>query len=109
MLTYDAGVFVFLLSTRAGGQGINLTSADTVILYDSDFNPHRDLQVSSRRMQAAYACMRLHTPAYACTHTSACVSMRQHTSAYADPHRDLQVLARCHRLQAYADVYAGVC
>ena len=34
-----AGVFAFLLSTRAGGQGLNLTGADTVILHDVDFNP----------------------------------------------------------------------
>ena len=33
------GVFVFLLSTRAGGQGLNLTGADTVVLHDVDFNP----------------------------------------------------------------------
>ena len=31
--------FVFLLSTKAGGQGITLTAADTVIIYDSDWNP----------------------------------------------------------------------
>ncbi len=39
---------VFLLSTRAGGVGINLQQADTVILYDSDWNPQQDIQAISR-------------------------------------------------------------
>jgi len=43
-----ADTFVFLLSTRAGGQGLNLTAADTVIFYDSDFNPQNDLQAMAR-------------------------------------------------------------
>lgn len=40
--------FVFLLSTRAGGLGINLATADTVFIYDSDWNPHNDIQALSR-------------------------------------------------------------
>ncbi|KAJ8101937.1 SNF2 family N-terminal domain-containing protein [Lipomyces tetrasporus] len=40
--------FIFLLTTRAGGLGINLTTADTVVLYDSDWNPQADLQAMDR-------------------------------------------------------------
>jgi SWI/SNF-related matrix-associated actin-dependent regulator of chromatin subfamily A member 5 len=44
----DSEKFVFLLTTRAGGLGINLTSADIVVLYDSDWNPQADLQAMDR-------------------------------------------------------------
>lgn len=44
----DSSKFVFLLTTRAGGLGINLTSADIVVLYDSDWNPQVDLQAMDR-------------------------------------------------------------
>jgi SWI/SNF-related matrix-associated actin-dependent regulator 1 of chromatin subfamily A len=44
----DYGIFACLLSTRAGGQGLNLTGADTVIIHDMDFNPQIDRQAEHR-------------------------------------------------------------
>jgi ATP-dependent DNA helicase len=44
----ESELFIFLLSTRAGGLGLNLQAADTVILYDSDPNPQMDLQAMDR-------------------------------------------------------------
>merc|ERR550532_1806279 len=40
--------FIFILSTRAGGLGLNLQTADTVVIFDSDWNPHQDLQAQDR-------------------------------------------------------------
>jgi SWI/SNF-related matrix-associated actin-dependent regulator of chromatin subfamily A member 5 len=40
--------FIYLVSTRAGGLGVNLQTADTCILYDSDWNPQQDLQAMAR-------------------------------------------------------------
>ena len=56
--------FVFLLSTRAGGQGITLTAADTVIIYDSDFNPQVPVPAPSQPLPAST------------THCSACAAER---------------------------------
>ena len=62
----DRSIFIFLLTTRVGGLGVNLTGADRVIIYDPDWNPSTDMQV-----RAAHT----HTPedkhAHARTHTHA--------------------------------------
>ena len=52
-------IFVFILSTRSGGVGMNLTGADTVIFYDSDWNPAMDAQVHSEPQRV---CLALHAP-----------------------------------------------
>ncbi len=46
--TEDESIPVFLLSTKAGGMGINLTAACVVIIFDQDFNPHNDKQACDR-------------------------------------------------------------
>lgn len=45
---FNSSTFVFLLSTRTGGVGLNLQAADTAIMYDSDWNPQIDLQAQAR-------------------------------------------------------------
>ena len=44
----DDKIFCFILSTRSGGLGVNLTGADTVVFYDSDWNPTMDAQAQDR-------------------------------------------------------------
>ena len=44
----DSKIFCFILSTRSGGVGVNLTGADTVVFYDSDWNPTMDAQAQDR-------------------------------------------------------------
>jgi SNF2 family DNA or RNA helicase len=66
---------VFLLSTRAGGLGINLTSADTVIIHDVDFNPVNDRQAEDRCHRIGQVCC--------CDHLS--LSTHTHPPSHAHP------------------------
>jgi SNF2 family DNA or RNA helicase len=63
----DPKYFVFILSTRSGGVGINLTGADTVVFYDSDWNPAMDAQAQVRacvwRVRVSSVQIACHSPA----------------------------------------------
>ena len=60
-------VFIFLLSTRAGGLGLNLQSADTVLMFDSDWNPQADLQVRRGGVQGSVTATRGLPPPSICS------------------------------------------
>ena len=60
----DDSIFAFLLTTKAGGVGITLTKADTVIIFDSDWNPMNDVQVCEpiRTLEIPKSCLILSNP-----------------------------------------------
>ena len=78
--------FIFMLSTRAGGLGINLATADIVILYDSDWNPQVDLQAQVNNVilhvYKSIVCMCAHkTRTRTCIHRM-CMSTHTHWHAF---------------------------
>ncbi|EFJ47501.1 hypothetical protein VOLCADRAFT_61396, partial [Volvox carteri f. nagariensis] len=85
----DPKIFVFILSTRSGGVGINLTGADTVIFYDSDWNPAMDAQAQDR-------CHRIGQTREVCVHIYRLVSentIEENILRKSDQKRQLDYLA----------------
>lgn len=69
----DESMFVFLLSTRAGGIGINLTAADTVIIHDVDFNPYNDKQAEDRCHRMGQTRLAITSSSAICKSVKSCI------------------------------------
>lgn len=95
--------FVFLLSTRAGGLGINLYTADIVVLYDSDWNPQMDLQVTPLTLCVCCAFFRFCGCAN-CVHAGQrCLAVVEEEATI--PIRLVQAMDRAHRIGQKKEVH----
>ena len=74
----DDKLFVFILSTRSGGLGINLTGADTVIFYDTDWNPSMDSQAQVCSTPCGAVCVCVCCAMRACAHPTVATATWQH-------------------------------
>ena len=88
----DSDVFIYLLTTRAGGVGINLWSADTVIIFDPDFNPHQ-----VRCQQRLVSTHERLTPLLLSTGPPSKSFCRQDGIEWHVTNHSLQAIARAHR------------
>ena len=93
---------MFLLSTKAGGLGINLTAADVVILHDLDFNPENDRQVSAPSSLARLSLFVMFPPGRSPPLLGApplfCTHLPHNPSAFLTSLPSSQAEDRCHRI-----------